>query len=103
MIFSGEEKRKHPRISKPGLRLELGGRLYSVVNWSMGGALVETDGHAPMVGTLVDVTGLGMADAGMVAVNIRARVQRIEDEGRRMAVSFFDIDTKAYELLQASE
>ncbi len=92
------ERRVHGRAGGArGILVDMGGATCVAVNWSLGGVLL--DGAAFTIGALVDVTGLGATESDMRDVLIRARVQRVEDDGK-VALAFHDLDNRGFEAMR---
>lgn len=97
---SGDERRRHRRLVGPVARIGIGGHVCKAVNWSLGGILIEgRDSCRLTTGALVDVVGLGLDAENLAEVRIRGRVQRVEPTTGRVAISFLDIDDRAYAVL----
>jgi len=39
---TGKAAREHGRVSDPTMRLQIGGKTYRSVNWSLGGVLIDS-------------------------------------------------------------
>jgi hypothetical protein len=67
---------------------------------SIGSTLI-TDYFDPLsAGSLLSVTGIGPSGAKMTEVNIRARVNRAGPGPSELALTFLDLDERAYGILQ---
>ncbi len=75
------------------------GAVYEAVNWSFGGFLIIGYEGNLTVGSLFDVTEFGTVGRKMNAVDVRARVTRINPDHGELVVTFLDLDGRAYKLL----
>jgi hypothetical protein len=92
-------RRRTQRLLMPTLRFLIEGRALASVDWSLGGLQV-----GPYVGTLhpgeeFSIGAVGPADGPLMAVGIRARVLRIEDDA--LAAVFVELDGRAFDTLEA--
>ncbi len=94
------ERRRHKRAKTSALVLAIGGREYSTTNLSIGGSLVEGYDGPLTAGALLSVDGIGSSGEKLTKVEIRARVNRADPEARQLALTFLELDTGAYEILQ---
>ncbi|MEE8394020.1 MAG: PilZ domain-containing protein [Rhodospirillales bacterium] len=98
--FSGSERRRHPREDASSICLKFEDRVFSTVNWSLGG--FTTDGYEGELspGSLFNVEAVGSGGKDMKPILIRARVQRFDPSTGHLAVTFLDIDDRAYPILR---
>ncbi len=94
------ERRRHKRAKTQALVIAIAGREYSTANLSIGGSLVEGYDGPLTAGALFIVDGIGSSGGKLTKVDIRARVNRADHEARRLAVTFLELDSGAYEILQ---
>jgi hypothetical protein len=77
------------------------GKPFPTKDLSVGGALID-DYDGPLTpGALFTITGIGPSK-DITGVNVRARVNRTESVRRRLALTFLDLDAKAYDILRAA-
>ncbi len=98
-IDPDKEQRRHERAGVPVITVTVGGALYEAVNWSFGGFLIKGYKGNLTPGSLFDITEIGTVGREMNAVDVRARVSRTNPGDRELAVTFLDLDGRAYELL----
>ena len=95
------DRRRASRLEAPEIALRLAARTYRTANWSLGGALIDDCDGRLAAGALFDITEVGGPDEERARrVHIRARVSRTEDDGRRIAVQFLEIDRAAYDFFR---
>ncbi len=99
-----EDRRRYARLPGPRLSVRIGERCFPVVEWSFGGFLVEDDGANLSGGALVKVTGLVLGDpdvedADLRPVDIRARVVRAQRDAGLAALTSYNLDGAAYQVL----
>jgi hypothetical protein len=97
---SPENKREHERVSDPAIRMQIGSKIYSSINWSLGGVLIEGYEGGLSTGSLLSITELGLGRGVMTMVNVRARVIRADAEASYLALQMLEIDQSAYAILQ---
>jgi len=95
-----QERRRHKRSKAPDIALGIDGKPYATSNLSIGGSMVNDYDGPLSAGALITVTGLGPAGEKMTKVEIRARVIRADIEAGQLALTFLELDTAAYEILQ---
>lgn len=93
-----KERRRHKRSKPPEIVLGIDGKQYPTHNLSIGGSLIGGYDGPLSAGALFTVTGIGPEDGEMTAVAIRARVNRAG--AGNLALTFLELDTSAYEILQ---
>ena len=69
------------------------------MNWSFGGFLIKEYEGNLSPGSLFDITEIGTVGREMNAVDIHARVTRTNPGEKELAVTFLDLDGRAYKLL----
>ena len=67
---------------------------------SIGGTLITGYDDPLSAGSLLSVTEIGPSGAKMTEVNIRARVNRAGPGPSELALTFLDLDERAYGILQ---
>lgn len=95
-----EERRHHKRLKSRDVAIKIAGKKYHAANLSIGGTLIGGYDGSLSAGALLTVTGIGPVGGRMKKVTIRARVNRAEPESAQLALSFHDLDGRAYEILQ---
>ncbi|MCP5372768.1 MAG: PilZ domain-containing protein [Hyphomicrobiales bacterium] len=98
-IRSYEERRRHARAENPVVNMTFGGETYSVRNWSLGGFMIDGYQGRLTPGALFTVSQIHTVDGEPVDVKIKARVLRRDPSRQELAVSFHDVDGKAYRIL----
>ncbi len=93
------ERRRHKRSKPNKIALSIGGKQYPTRNLSIGGSLIS-DYEGPLsAGSMFTLTGIGPEGGEMTSVEVSTRVNRAE--GSQLALTFLELDTPAYEILQA--
>ncbi|NQU59122.1 MAG: hypothetical protein HQ513_17970 [Rhodospirillales bacterium] len=95
-----ENKRDHDRVSDPVIRLKIGSKIYSTVNWSLGGVLIDGYEGDLSTGSLMSIKEIGLARGVMTEVNVRARVIRADEGASILAIQMLEIDQSAYTIMQ---
>ncbi len=93
-----KERRRHKRSKTLEIVLGIDGKQYPTHNLSIGGSLIGGYDGPLSAGALFTVTGIGPEGGEMTAVEIRARVNRAG--AGNLALTFLELDTSAYEILQ---
>lgn len=95
------ERRQHERISDPAIKLKIAGKIYTSINWSLGGFLIEGYDGELTTGSLLSIEGIGSVSAKKVTeVEISARVIRSDAEAGHLALNILDVDAAAFAVLQ---
>lgn len=98
---SGYRKRSATRTSNPHLAVNIRGKLYQTLNWSLGGILLGDYDGALCDGEEFEIESVGMAGKQMWPVLIRARVVRTGGErGTELAAQFLTISAPAFDILE---
>ena len=98
-IDPDKEQRRHERAGVPVITVTVDGALYEAVNWSFGGFLIKGYEGNLTPGSLFDIKEIGTVGREMNAVDVRARVTRTDPGDKELAVTFLDLDGRAYKLL----
>ncbi len=98
-IDPDKDQRRHERTAVPVITVTVNGAVYEAVNWSFGGCLIKGYKGNLTPGSLFDITEIGTVGREMNAVGVRARVSRTNPGHRELAVTFLDLDSRAYEFL----
>jgi len=97
----GYRQRKDRRINNPTLAIQIRGKLYQTLNWSLGGMLIGGYEGALVAGATFDIDALGPAGKRLWPVMVRGRVVRTGGEtGMEMAAQFLTISAPAFEILE---
>lgn len=93
------DRRHHNRFETQGLWMQIGDGLYRADIWSRGGALVEGYHGSLSAGALFTIPAIGTdgGDRELTPVDIRARIARVDEEGRP-AIQFLTVDRRAYRI-----
>jgi hypothetical protein len=95
-----EEIRRYERLNDPVIFVEFEGNIFASSSWSMGGFLIA-DYKGPLSsGSLFTISGLGLSAKDLIAVNVRARVVRIDQDNRKFVVDYQDLDSPSFSFLQ---
>ncbi|MCW8862699.1 MAG: hypothetical protein OQK07_09795 [Rhodospirillales bacterium] len=94
------DRRKYSRINAPYLHVFVGKREFIAISWSMGGCILEAYDGELTPGALFDIYRLGAESGAEVDLLVRARVLRREKETGRLALTFHDVDNRAYAFMQ---
>ncbi len=97
--FVTEERRLRERISDTSLAVAFKGAIHTAANWSLGGFIIEGYRGSLTPGALLSIDAVGKTGGEMNKVSVRARVVRADHARRRLAVSFLDLDGRAYSVL----
>ena len=98
-IDRDKEQRRHERTEVPVITVIVDGAVYEAVNWSFGGFLIKGYAGNLTPGSLFDIKEIGAVGRKMNAVDVRARVTRINPGDKELVVTFLDLDGRAYKLL----
>ena len=93
-----KERRRHKRSKPPDIALSIDGRQYPTRNLSIGGSLISDYDGPLSAGALFTVTGIGPEGGEMTVGEIRARGNRTG--AGNLGLTFLELDTSAYEILQ---
>lgn len=94
------DKREHERVTDPAIRLKIGSKIYSSINWSLGGVLIEGYEGGLSTGSLLSVTEIGLSRGVMSPVKVQARVIRADEGANVLAIQMLELDQSAYAILQ---
>tara|TARA_B100000315_G_C14167580_1_gene403023 strand:+ start:123 stop:476 length:354 start_codon:yes stop_codon:yes gene_type:complete len=97
--YAGGERRRNQRAGTPPVFFIMKGRSFPSGNWSLGGACLEDYAGELTPGALFEIEAVGGSERSMVDVSIRARVLRRDHDERQLAVTFLEIDRRAYAIL----
>jgi hypothetical protein len=94
-----QNQRRDQRVVVPVLRLAIGGKIHTTVDWSLGGFMIE-----PYAGPLLPlqeftIEAMGPGDGEMMPLATEARVARLI--GKRLAGKFTGLDDKVFAFLEA--
>lgn len=92
------QQRRDTRIESPVIRVQIEGKAYRALNWSLGGVLIGYDGTL-REGDSFTIFGIGLEYGGLVRVSVPARAVRVRDGA--LAASFVELDGHAYAVLEA--
>lgn len=95
-----KERRQHKRSKTKVLAIAFEGQSCDTHDLSIGGTLITGYDGPLSAGSLLSVTGIGPSGGKMTEVNIRARVNRAGPGPGELALTFLDLDERAYGLLQ---
>ncbi len=98
-INPDKDQRRDERTAVPVITVTVDGAVYEAVNWSFGGCLIKGYEGNLTSGSLFNITEIGTVGREMNAVDVRARVTRTNPSDKELAVTFLDLDGRAYELL----
>ena len=96
-----KERRQHDRAAAHATVIVIDGKSFLTKDLSVGGALLDDYDGPLSPGALFTVTGIGLKN-DITPVNVRARVNRMEGAARRLALTFLDLDAKAFDILRAA-
>ena len=96
-----KERRQFDRAAAHAIVIVIDDKSYPTKDLSVGGALIDGYDGPLTSGALFTVTGIGPRK-DVTPVNVRARVNRMESAARRLALTFLDVDAKAYDILRAA-
>ena len=95
-----KERRQHKRSNTNILAVAFEGQSHDTHDLSIDGTLITGYDNPLSAGSLLSVTGIGSFGAKMTEVNIRARVNRAGPGPSELALTFMDLDERAYGILQ---
>ncbi|NQV48332.1 MAG: PilZ domain-containing protein [Rhodospirillaceae bacterium] len=95
-----KERREHIRITEPAIGMMIGKKTYTSINWSLGGALIDDYKGELTPGSLFTISELGSAKGKLTKVSVQARVIRLDEKPKILAINFLEIDNQAYAILQ---
>ena len=95
-----KERRASKRAKKSDTTVFFDDQKYPARNLSIGGTLVEGYDGTLSAGSLLDITGIGLAAEKRTKVLIRARINRVLPDTEEIALQFLSLDDSAYEILQ---
>ena len=93
------QPRRNTRVESPVLRIQIEGRSYRTVNWSLGGVLIAAYEGGLVEGDSFTIAGIGLEQGGFVGVSVPARVVRIKDG--HLAGCYSELGGRAYDVLEA--
>ena len=97
----GYRTRSSTRLSNPTLCVQMRGRHYETLNWSLGGILLGGYNGVLSEGEQFDIDSIGLAGRRLWPVLINARVVRIGgDNGMELAAQFLTISSPAFDILE---
>ena len=94
------ERRRHQRVTALSIAVGLDDKSYTSLSWSLGGFIVDGYEGKLSPGALYTIREMALDGACPRPVTARSRVVRFEPPKRRLVVSFLDLDSRAYSLLQ---
>lgn len=97
--FVVEERRLRERITDASLAVAFKGAIHTAANWSLGGFVIEGYRGPLTPGALLSIDAVGKAGGELTKVRVRARVVRSDGSQNCLAVSFLDMDSRAYKVL----
>ncbi len=98
---AGYRKRTASRVNNPKLCVNIRGKLYQTINWSLGGLLIGDYDGVLVHGDTFEIDGLGRAGKQNWPVLITARVVRTGGEtGMDLAAQFITISSPAFDILE---
>lgn len=86
-------------MSGADLAVAFKGETHTVANWSLGGFVIEGYRGPLTPGALFLIDAVGKPGGDMTKVTVRARVVRANRGRHSLAVSFLDLDGRAYSVL----
>ena len=95
-----KERRQHKRSNTKVLAVAFKSQSLDTHDLSIDGTLITGYDNPLSAGSLLSVTGIGPSGAKMTEVNIRARVNRAGPGPSELALTFLDLDERAYGILQ---
>lgn len=95
-----KERRQYDRAAAHATVIVIDGKSFLTKDLSVGGALLDDYDGPLSPGALFTVTGIGPKN-DITPVNVRARVNRMEGAAR-LALTFLDLDAKAFDILRAA-
>lgn len=95
-----KERRRHKRSKTPEIALSIDGKKYPTRNLSIGGSSISGYDGPLSAGALFTVAGIGPVGGKVTTVKIRARVNRADAGAGQLALTFLELDTSAYKILQ---
>lgn len=97
----GYRTRSSTRLNNPTLCVQVRGRHYETLNWSLGGILLGGYNGVLSEGEQFDIDNIGLAGKRLWPVLINARVVRIGGEnGMELAAQFLTISAPAFDILE---
>ena len=97
----GYRTRGSTRLNNPTLCVQVRGRHYETLNWSLGGILLGGYNGVLSEGEQFDIDNIGLAGKRLWPVLINARVVRIgSDKGIELAAQFLTISAPAFDILE---
>ena len=94
------EQRRDKRIGKYVLTLELDGQFYSTTDWSLGGFAIDGYRGSLQAGNQVAVTIVLETVRETFEQTVLTSVVRNDEEEQRLAVSFNELESDAFDLLE---
>lgn len=97
----GYRTRSSTRLNNPTLCIQIRGRLYESLNWSLGGILLGGYNGVLSEGEQFDIDSIGLAGKRLWPVLVNSRVVRIGGEnGMELAAQFLTISAPAFDILE---
>ncbi len=98
---SGYSNRHNARINNPTLAVQIRGRSYRSLNWSLGGLLLGDYDGVLCVGDTFEIDQIGLAGKTSWPVMIQARIVRTGGQsGMELAAQFLIISAPAFDILE---
>jgi len=98
---SGYSNRHNTRINNPTLAIQIRGRSYQTLNWSLGGLLIGDYDGVLSLGDTFEIDQIGLAGESSWPVMIQARVVRTGGKsGMELAAQFLTISSPAFDILE---
>lgn len=97
----GYRTRSSTRLNNPTLCVQVRGRHYESLNWSLGGILLGGYNGVLSEGEQFDIDNIGLAGKRLWPVLVNARVIRIGGKnGMELAAQFLTISAPAFDILE---
>ncbi len=93
------ERRRHKRLGKHVITLELDGQFYSTMDWSLGGFSVDGYQGSLQPGNLVPVTIVLETGHQTYEQTVLACIVRNDDNGQKLAAKFNELGSETIDLL----
>ena len=97
--FTHGHQRKDRRLEL-ALRVEIEGKVYKTVDWSLGGFMVEGYEGKLEGGWEVRVESIGLEQGDLVRLGAPAHVVRVDKKKKKLAIAYNGLSSRTYDILE---
>jgi len=93
------ENRTNLRVNRPEIQVTVGEKVYSVLDWSLGGIRTPLEEEFKM-GDQIRITHIVSNEGEKISVDIKAAVVRVDPVKGELGVKFIDMPDHAFSILE---